>query len=71
MKSNCLFEAIRAKIRDPEVTIKMMSLKKTHGFPHFYWKDKDGYHQYKAKGNEPIWQVLWFEGEFKHHGLNE
>lgn len=44
MKSNCLFEAIKAKIKDPK-NIKIIKLpKEISTTKHFMWCDKDNYY---------------------------
>ena len=75
MYSNCLFEAIKAKLKDP----KNVRIHKVPAFlnpnfktpfPHFYWTNGDKafeFNSYKPR----CFQVLLFAGEVQEHTITE
>jgi hypothetical protein len=64
MKSNCLWEAIKAKIRNPKFIIAVRT-------PHFYWEDGENcYDFYASEQNLPLWKTLWFEGYIRKFPLD-
>ncbi|MBR1639374.1 MAG: hypothetical protein IJ688_08315 [Treponema sp.] len=67
MKSNCLFEAIKAKIKDPKNTRIIYIPKKINdGFHHFLWiKNNTVYHYEDFKNDKSI----FFEGVIKTQSL--
>ena len=70
MKSNCLFEAIKAKIkyRDSIKLIFIPPWKNEVPCPHFMWYDKLDANVYDFHSSTPInhwWQEIWFEGEIR------
>lgn len=67
MVSNCLIEAIKAKIKDPK-NVQIICLKKewNHGDLHFYWICKGEVYHYEALSrNAPF----LFKGTLKHLSL--
>lgn len=66
MYSNCLFEAIKAKIKDPKnVQIIFISPKINGGEFHTFWADKDSvYHAYD-KGTSKGFKKYFFKPSFK------
>ena len=62
MKSNCLFEAIKAKLRNPSVEIHLYPPEINNHKFHFYWIDGDGFYHF-IKDNEK--SFLLFEGHIK------
>lgn len=67
--SNCLVEAIKAKIRT-KGKAKIYRIGKwsyiwnKKCFPHFYWKVGDKRYKFNARfSDEPLWGQLWYEGE--------
>ena len=81
MKSNCLLEALKAKIISP-LDNKIcrrgswMCVFK-HQWPHFYWyhKPHDKYYCFSGKLTSLPWlKQLWYEGEiieFKWHNISQ
>lgn len=72
MRSNCLLEAIKAKIKNPSIQIHYIPLCLNRGRLHFYWTDKNEekfYHytnpDYNAKNQ------IWFEGVLKTYDYRD
>ena len=68
MISNCLIEALKAKIKDPKnVTIHIFPAKVNgHGiFPHFWWSVGDTGYDFKREGNSK--QVILFKGAIRSY----
>ena len=68
MYSNCLIEALKAKIKDPKnVTIYTFPAKVNgHGiFPHFWWTIGDKGYDFKKESNSK--QVLLFKGKVRSY----
>lgn len=62
-RSNCLLEAIKAKIKDPKrISIHMIPLKLNYNRLHFYWTDSENFYHYISSNPR---NVLWFEGVYK------
>jgi hypothetical protein len=66
--SNCLIEAIKAKLNNINVVI-YMSYDRDHVdnyfiFPHFYWKDRDLFYHFNCMEDESTRLIdqLWFRG---------
>ena len=60
--SNCLIEAIKAKIKDPKhIKIHMIPLKLNHNRVHFYWTDSESFYHY-INPNLRSKNTLWFKG---------
>lgn len=68
MYSNCLLEAIKAKIKDPKnVKIDYMPRTLNRGRGHFLWinyKEEKVYH-YHAQDTKPFWNRPLFNGKLK------
>lgn len=63
--SNCLIEAIKAKIKDPKhIKIHRISLKLNHNRIHFYWTDSEKFYHY-VNPNLHTKNLLWFKGVYK------
>lgn len=65
MYSNCLFEAVKAKVRDPKsIRIHYIPAKFNIGyfFPHFWWEDGENAYDFKATGKTKF-QVILFKGK--------
>lgn len=67
MKSNCLIEALKAKIKNPSVKIHVYPTEINNGKIHFYWSDGDKYWHF-IKQNER--QFILFEGKLKEIPAN-
>lgn len=64
--SNCLIEAIKAKIRNPKnVKVHFIRPCLNNGHIHFYWIEDDGVYQYGHK--QPIKNPILFEGKVRLH----
>lgn len=64
MYSNCLFETLKAKLKEPKaVHIKMLPGKfRNNIFPHFYWI-KDNYaYDFRSEKKRRKYQVILFKG---------
>lgn len=63
--SNCLIEAIKAKIKDPKhIKIHRIPLKLNHNKIHFYWTDSEKFYHYVSPNQHPK-NILWFKGVYK------
>lgn len=64
MRSNCLIEALKARISNPNVTIfklpRVMSRVR-----HYMWFDGKDYAHFTLTGTYKWYKTLWFEGHFK------
>lgn len=67
MVSNCLIEAIKAKIKDPK-NVRIIALKRAwnDGNLHFYWIDGNEVYHYEAPSSKA---PFLFKGETKHISL--
>jgi len=75
MKSNCLLESIKAKIRNPK-DIKIYkkgswSCIFEHQWPHFYWYSKTckKYYSFRQKDILTWFQQLWYDGNITESEL--
>ena len=67
-QSNCLFEAIKAKIRNPSVKILYCpAFLNEIPCPHFMWLDGDTEYEFKC-GRIKWYQWIWHKGEIVPHG---
>ena len=64
--SNCLIEALKAKIRNPQIKIKVYPLCLNNNHLHFYWVDKDTVYHFTCKNK--FHRVL-FKGELKKYDV--
>lgn len=62
--SNCLIEAIKAKIKNPfKVKIKYIPAHLNEVFcPHLMWHDGEYTYDFYAKGKLSLLQILWHKG---------
>lgn len=67
--SNCFFEAIKAKIKNPKFVKITVVLKSEARCPHFLWSD--GKNDYDFGVNKPLkwWQIIWFKGSIRKRNL--
>lgn len=55
MYSNCLIEALKAKIKDPNVKVHVLPPKLNYGMLHFYWvKGNTVFHYLDLKKNKTV-----------------
>jgi hypothetical protein len=66
--SNCLIEAIKAKLRNPKVKIQRYRMKWTR-IPHFTWRN--GGYDYDFGANESIPSKLFFRGYLRRKKYKE
>lgn len=67
--SNCLYEAIKAKIKDlKNVHIHIMFNLSTSIFPHFWWDDSEKAFNFTSSKKRK-WQVLLFKGKIVERNL--
>lgn len=70
MKSNCLIEAIKAKLKDPQnIQIHVLSPKLNNGEFHIYWFDKKDNHIYHYTYLDEDSCYFWFEGKISCHNV--
>lgn len=71
MLSNCLFEAVKAKLRNwKEVKIHKIPAKFSNEiFPHFWWSIGDKAYDFKSCKSSRRFQVLLFKGEIRADDL--
>ena len=72
MRSNCLIEAIKAKLKDwNNVEIHLLSPKLNRGELHFYWIDKKNQEirQFAHRPNEHVKTILLFKGRITNHNI--
>ena len=63
--SNCLIEAVKAKIKDPKnVSIRMYPASINNGQVHFYWVNVDTFYHYTHKNKN---EKFLFKGETKNY----
>ena len=65
IKSNCLIEAVKAKILSPFDNKIYKNGSWLSPWPHYYWyhKPHDKYYSYCQKDTLSLLQQLWYEGE--------
>ena len=69
--SNCIFEAIKAKIKNPKVQLLYIpAFLNEVRCPHIMWLDEDGEHDFCHKGYLPWYKWLWHDGTLRtvHRG---
>lgn len=69
--SNCLFEAIKAKLRNPKIKILYMpAFLNEVPCPHWMWLDEDGEHDFYFGGSLPWYRWFWHKGAIRtvHRG---
>lgn len=70
MFSNCLIEAIKAKIKNPKLKIKMIPPEVNNGVIHFYWTDGETVYHYSRKPEEQNNRSFLFCGKLKTSRLS-
>jgi len=66
--SNCLFEALKAKIKDPKhVEIILVPPSLNHGSLHFFWKKQGKIFHFTNKNLKRT--KIWFNGEIKQYDM--
>lgn len=64
--SNCLFEAIKAKIKNHKVRILYVpAFLNEVPCPHLMWKDKAGEHDFHYSGYLPWYKWCWHKGSIQ------
>lgn len=65
--SNCLIEAIKAKIRHPiKIKIKYIPARLNEVFcPHLMWHDGEYTYDFWAYGHLKPYQILWYKGRIR------
>ena len=64
--SNCFFEAIKAKLRNPNVKIMYLpAFLNEVPCPHWMWLDNNGEHDFHYSGHLPWYKWLWHKGEIR------
>lgn len=61
--SNCLLEAIKAKIKNPKIKIMYLpAFLNEVPCPHWMWLDEEGEHDFHYKGYLPWYKWVWHKG---------
>lgn len=61
--SNCVIEAIKAKIRNPKIKLKYIPAHLNEVFvPHVMWHDGEYTYDFYAKGHLNPLQIIWHKG---------
>lgn len=69
--SNCLIEAIKAKIRNPKVKLMYVPMFLNDVYcPHMTWLDDEGEHDFHCKGHLSWYKLIWYKGYIRtvHRG---
>ena len=69
--SNCLLEAIKAKIKNPKIKIMYLpAFLNEVPCPHWMWLDEEGEHDFHYKGGLPWYKWIWHKGHIRtvHRG---
>ena len=66
--SNCLIEAINAKLENPDVKITVIP-RGGRGYPHFLWSDGEYDYGFGTDKKLSMLQALWFKGRIFRRGL--
>ena len=71
--SNCLVEAIKAKLHDPFHTKITVVWRSEAGIPHFLWSAPQGDFDFGVERRLTGFQKIWFEGYIRKRrsGFNE
>lgn len=67
--SNCLFEAIKAKIRNPRTTKITVVPRSEAGKPHFLWSDEKYDYDFGVDHPIPGWHIPCFKGYIRKRNL--
>ena len=68
--SNCLIEAIKAKIKNPKIKITYISPKINEVFsPHWLWSDGVNDYDFGIEKELKWFQVFWFKGYIRKRNL--
>lgn len=62
MYSNCLFEAVRAKLKNPKNVHIHFHRSNVGLIPHFWWEDENGDWEFVSKKLNRKYQVFLFDG---------
>ena len=67
--SNCLIEALKAKIRHP-FKVKITFIPKSEkGSCHFMWSDGEADYDFGVERNIKWYEAWWFKGEIRKYSL--
>ena len=68
--SNCLFEALKAKLKNPKVKITYVSPFVNEVFcPHFLWSDGKSDYDFGIERYLKLHERLWFKGHIRQRAL--
>lgn len=70
MYSNCLFEALKAKVKDPKNTHIHFHRSDVGIIPHFWWEDKKGCWEFVSEKLNRKSQVFLFDGYVREYRRN-
>lgn len=66
--SNCFFEALKAKIKNPKIKITIV-WKSEIRCPHFLWSDGQADYDFGVDKKLKLWQIFWFKGTIRKRKL--
>ena len=69
--SNCFFEMVKAKLKNPKVKIMYLpAFLNEVPCPHWMWLDEEGEHDFHYRGKLPWYKWFWHKGHIRtvHRG---
>lgn len=64
--SNCLIEALKAKLKNPSVKILYIpAFLNEVPCPHWMWLDEEGEHGFHCSGHLPWYKWMWHKGKIR------
>jgi hypothetical protein len=67
--SNCLIEALKAKLKNPRKVKITFIPKSEKGSCHFMWSDGEHDYDFGVERDIKWYEVLWFKGEIRKRSL--
>ena len=68
--SNCLVEALKAKLKNPKIKITYVSPFVNEVFcPHFLWSDGVNDYDFGVERHLKWYEILWFKGHIRQRNL--
>lgn len=65
--SNCFFEMIKAKIKNPNIKILYLPAFFNEVYcPHWIWLDENGEHDFHHDGFLPFYKWIWHSGNIRN-----
>ena len=68
--SNCLVEALKAKLKNPKIKITYVSPFANERFcPHFLWSDGVNDYDFGVERHLKWYEIVWFKGHIRQRNL--